>query len=105
MTNMGMLLCFYTKFISSVENWFNAAISTKPEIITDDFEQNFRGLVHMSIFKIFIENEVNLHTLEIESLGYHRYDYKTYLNNTRVNFTKSKFYSQYWKFGTSYLQL
>jgi hypothetical protein len=36
----------------------------------------------MSIFKIFIENEVNLHTLEIESLGYHRYDFKTYLNNT-----------------------
>uniref|UniRef100_U9TZW2 Uncharacterized protein n=1 Tax=Rhizophagus irregularis (strain DAOM 181602 / DAOM 197198 / MUCL 43194) TaxID=747089 RepID=U9TZW2_RHIID len=40
----------------------------------------------MSIFKIFIENEVNLHTLEIESLGYHRYDYKTYLNNTRFQF-------------------
>ncbi|RGB35612.1 hypothetical protein C1646_742145 [Rhizophagus diaphanus] len=57
------------KFIFFVETWISIAIDNlKPENILYDTE-NFKRLVHKSLFKIFIENEVNLNTLEIEISG------------------------------------
>ncbi|RGB26492.1 hypothetical protein C1646_770365 [Rhizophagus diaphanus] len=54
------------KFIFSVEKWFEMTIRTiKPEnrLFT---VSDFIRLIDISLFKIFIENEVYLHTLEIE---------------------------------------
>ncbi|PKC60220.1 hypothetical protein RhiirA1_468353 [Rhizophagus irregularis] len=66
------------KFIFFVETWISIAINNlKPENILYDTE-NFKRLVHMSLFKIFIENEVNLNTLEIEISGSYC---DTYLDN------------------------
>ncbi|CAB5198253.1 unnamed protein product [Rhizophagus irregularis] len=51
------------KFIISVEKWVETAIKPlNPEYRASDI----RKLINISLFKIFIENEVNLHTLEIE---------------------------------------
>uniref|UniRef100_U9UEI4 Uncharacterized protein n=1 Tax=Rhizophagus irregularis (strain DAOM 181602 / DAOM 197198 / MUCL 43194) TaxID=747089 RepID=U9UEI4_RHIID len=63
------------KYMFYVEKWSDDATSTK------HFEQNFMRLVHMSLFKIFIENGVNLRTLEIEigTLDIHCYDYQNIL--------------------------
>ncbi|EXX50633.1 hypothetical protein GLOIN_2v1774252 [Rhizophagus irregularis DAOM 181602=DAOM 197198] len=67
-------------FILFVETWLgNAIYNLKPENILYDSEKKFKRLVHMSFFKIFIENEVNLNTLEIEISGNSKYD--TYLDN------------------------
>ncbi|CAB4422655.1 unnamed protein product [Rhizophagus irregularis] len=41
----------------------------------------FKRLINMSLFKIFIENEVNLHTLEIEISSTHYYNNNKYFNN------------------------
>ncbi|PKC58909.1 hypothetical protein RhiirA1_540802 [Rhizophagus irregularis] len=52
---------FYTeKIISSNEKWSND-IELENRLI---FE--FKRLIYMSLFKIFIENEVNIHTFDIE---------------------------------------
>ncbi|CAB4431927.1 unnamed protein product [Rhizophagus irregularis] len=52
---------------TSVDKWLCSAIrNSKFRIGTDVTELYVKRLVHMSLFKIFIENEVNLHTLEIE---------------------------------------
>ncbi|GES72759.1 hypothetical protein GLOIN_2v1781395 [Rhizophagus clarus] len=69
------------KFIFSVERWFGTAIrNLKPEnrlsLLQDS---DFKRLVHVSLFKIFIENEVNLHTLEIEIFTFH--NYKSYYDD------------------------
>ncbi|CAB5214490.1 unnamed protein product [Rhizophagus irregularis] len=63
------------RYMFYVEKWSDDATSTK------HFEQNFMRLVHMSLFKIFIENGVNLRTLEIEigTLDIHCYDYQNIL--------------------------
>ncbi|CAB4433265.1 unnamed protein product [Rhizophagus irregularis] len=63
------------RYMFYVEEWSVDATSTK------HFEQNFMRLVHMSLFKIFIENGVNLRTLEIEigTLDIHCYDYQNIL--------------------------
>ncbi|GBC06277.1 hypothetical protein RclHR1_06730003 [Rhizophagus clarus] len=39
---------------------------------------NFNRLVHMSLFKIFIENEVNLHTLDIELFSHGDFYYDNF---------------------------
>ncbi|POG71866.1 hypothetical protein GLOIN_2v1774252 [Rhizophagus irregularis DAOM 181602=DAOM 197198] len=85
----NMLLFDYLKFLKYlnthnfilfVETWLgNAIYNLKPENILYDSEKKFKRLVHMSFFKIFIENEVNLNTLEIEISGNSKYD--TYLDN------------------------
>ncbi|GBC22019.1 uncharacterized protein OCT59_023930 [Rhizophagus irregularis] len=58
------------KFIISVEKWVETAIKPlNPEYRASDI----RKLINISLFKIFIENEVNLHTLEIEISGNYYY--------------------------------
>ncbi|EXX70374.1 hypothetical protein GLOIN_2v1871662 [Rhizophagus irregularis DAOM 181602=DAOM 197198] len=58
------------KLYSSVDKWFDYSIrNSKFEIKTYVSEENFKRLVYMSLFKIFIESEVNLHTLEIKALS------------------------------------
>ncbi|PKK63489.1 hypothetical protein RhiirC2_854975 [Rhizophagus irregularis] len=88
LTYDNMLLFDYLKFLKYlntlnfflfVEIWLSIAIDNlKPENILYDSEKNFKRLVHMSLFKIFIENEVNLNTLEIEISGSYC---DTYLDN------------------------
>ncbi|PKK63821.1 hypothetical protein RhiirC2_788371 [Rhizophagus irregularis] len=51
----------------SVAKWFDSARNSKFGIRTGVSEQNFERFITMSLFKIFIENEVNLHTLEIKA--------------------------------------
>jgi hypothetical protein len=56
------------KFISFVRKWFENSFKTLEHINNYDSEFNFERLIHMSLLKIFIENnEVNLHTLYIEA--------------------------------------
>ncbi|RGB29771.1 hypothetical protein C1646_766169 [Rhizophagus diaphanus] len=59
------------KFILSVNGWLESStITPNPEEIIY-LEYDVKGLIDicMTIFKIFIENEVNLHILEIENLN------------------------------------
>src|SRR6266496_1240295 len=67
--------------ISSIENWISSAVvrtlTTEKKLsryfILDDGSHskfNFKKLVNKSLFKIFIENEINLHTLNIEIILY-----------------------------------
>ncbi|PKK58244.1 hypothetical protein RhiirC2_857878 [Rhizophagus irregularis] len=66
------------KFIFSVEKWFETTIRTiKPENRLYSVS-DFIRLIDISLFKIFIENEVYLHTLEIEISGTY---YNTYIDN------------------------
>ncbi|CAB5108330.1 unnamed protein product [Rhizophagus irregularis] len=51
----------------SVAKWFDSARNSKFGIRTGVSEQNFERFITMSLFKIFIKNEVNLHTLEIKA--------------------------------------
>ncbi|PKY16827.1 hypothetical protein RhiirB3_521490 [Rhizophagus irregularis] len=52
------------KFINSVEKWFETVyIISKP---ANGYYLKVFDLVSKSLFKIFIENKINLHTLEIE---------------------------------------
>jgi hypothetical protein len=68
----SFLKYLYTwRVISSIERWFeDTFIISKCE--NRYFLQNtasvysFKRLIHMSLYNLFIENEVNLHTLEIE---------------------------------------
>jgi hypothetical protein len=74
--------------VSSVEKWFEVAIRlSKPGRNTTRYflqdlsfypVSNFKRLINISLFKIIIENEVNLHTLEIEIPN-------TYYNTTYYN--------------------
>ncbi|RGB23164.1 hypothetical protein C1646_774920 [Rhizophagus diaphanus] len=59
------------KFISSIEQWLAdvASIKTKSLYNSEQDFKDFRNLVLMSLFKIFIENEVNLDTLEIKTIS------------------------------------
>ncbi|PKC50656.1 hypothetical protein RhiirA1_485683, partial [Rhizophagus irregularis] len=63
------------KVIISVEKWFETAVGTlKPEnryllLNSNISASNFERLIYMSLFEIFIKNEVNLHTLEIEIIS------------------------------------
>ncbi|UZO26844.1 uncharacterized protein OCT59_019057 [Rhizophagus irregularis] len=52
------------KFITSIEKWFKSAISKNRLVNLSD--------ICVSLFETFIENEVNLHTFEIEILDDHR---------------------------------
>ncbi|RGB41749.1 hypothetical protein C1646_810508 [Rhizophagus diaphanus] len=59
--------------ISCVEMWFEVAVRTsKPgnRYFLKDLGRysvsNFKELINISLFEIFIKNEINLHTLEIE---------------------------------------
>ncbi|PKK57632.1 hypothetical protein RhiirC2_797691, partial [Rhizophagus irregularis] len=52
------------KFINSIEKWFKSAISKNRLVNLSD--------ICVSLFETFIENEVNLHTFEIEILDDHR---------------------------------
>ncbi|CAB5185129.1 unnamed protein product [Rhizophagus irregularis] len=51
---------YIEKIISSIEEWSKDVELENRSI----FE--FKRLIHMSLFKIFIENEVNIHTFDIE---------------------------------------
>ncbi|EXX69366.1 uncharacterized protein OCT59_007910 [Rhizophagus irregularis] len=69
----------------SVEEWFDVAVGDpKPgnRYFLTDLSFNsvtyFKGLISMSLFKIFIDNEIDLHTLEIE-------DSNTYFNTCLNN--------------------
>ncbi|EXX69368.1 uncharacterized protein OCT59_007908 [Rhizophagus irregularis] len=64
------------KFITSIKKWFCTVIG-----ISNPNELDIIGLIDIcvSLFKIFIENEVNLHTLEIEVS--HVIEESTHLNN------------------------
>ncbi|EXX56213.1 uncharacterized protein OCT59_018945 [Rhizophagus irregularis] len=71
--------------ISCVEMWFEVAVRTsKPgnryflKDLSSYSVSNFKKLINISLFKIFIENEINLHTLEIEISSTYYY---TYFNN------------------------
>jgi hypothetical protein len=74
------------EFISSVGKWFeNVVKSSKPEnnyfiqdINLPSKEFNIKRLIHMSLLKIFIENDVNLNTLCIEIYNFS--DYNSYLD-------------------------
>ncbi|CAB4426533.1 unnamed protein product [Rhizophagus irregularis] len=71
------------KIISSIEKWVSTVILRKlmtekwpTNYFTDSrSEFNFIRLTNKSLFKIFIENEVNLNTLEIETISYIYHDY------------------------------
>ncbi|GBC34021.1 uncharacterized protein OCT59_019096 [Rhizophagus irregularis] len=73
------------KFMICVEIWSRNAIRTlKPEryFIYDTYKYSkteFMKLISISLFKIFIENEVTLHTLDID-ISDHRY-YCSYFND------------------------
>ncbi|CAB5212200.1 unnamed protein product [Rhizophagus irregularis] len=55
------------RIISSIEKWSKNAVRTlKPQDRNFNSVSNFRRLIQMSLFKMFIDNEVNLHTLDIE---------------------------------------
>ncbi|PKK61686.1 hypothetical protein RhiirC2_791432 [Rhizophagus irregularis] len=54
------------KIIFSVVRWFEATIRTSNPENGLNLGFNFNRDICVSLFKIFIENEVNLHTLEIE---------------------------------------
>ncbi|PKY21818.1 hypothetical protein RhiirB3_435533 [Rhizophagus irregularis] len=65
------------KLIFSVGKWFESLKLRKLIILNS--ETDFKRLVHKSLFKIIIENEVNLHTFEIEFIPRHFHD--PYLND------------------------
>ncbi|POG73892.1 hypothetical protein GLOIN_2v1873989 [Rhizophagus irregularis DAOM 181602=DAOM 197198] len=60
------------EFIYLVEKWFKSATGIRKQLATTDFEK--LSFICVSIFRIIIiENEVNLHTLEIEKSGFDYY--------------------------------
>ncbi|POG73888.1 hypothetical protein GLOIN_2v1580618, partial [Rhizophagus irregularis DAOM 181602=DAOM 197198] len=60
------------EFIYLVEKWFKSATGIRKQLATTDFEK--LRFICVSIFRIIIiENEVNLHTLEIEKSGFDYY--------------------------------
>ncbi|PKY31406.1 hypothetical protein RhiirB3_448998 [Rhizophagus irregularis] len=61
------------KVISSVGEWWLEGTSKLGSKYF--FQDNFREIICMSLFKMFIENEVNLYTLEIDTY------YNTYCDN------------------------
>jgi hypothetical protein len=65
------------EFIYFVGKWFENFVYTLKPKNNFDLELNFKRLIYVSLLKIFIENEINLHTLciEIHSLR----DYSLYL--------------------------
>ncbi|GBB95374.1 hypothetical protein RclHR1_02520009 [Rhizophagus clarus] len=64
--------------ISSIEKWFKANVRNSNPSERYLSVYDFKILINKSLFKIFIENEVNLHTLEIEISNN---SFNTYLNN------------------------
>ncbi|GBB88219.1 hypothetical protein RclHR1_14770003 [Rhizophagus clarus] len=67
------------RIITSIEKWSEDIVRTlKPEYrysLGDlGMVSNFRRLIQMSLFKIFIENEVNLHTLDVEVFTFFNYN-------------------------------
>ncbi|EXX75969.1 uncharacterized protein OCT59_001195 [Rhizophagus irregularis] len=59
------------KVIFSIEKWSKDVKILKPKSRSIS---NFKRLVHMSLIQIFIENEVKLHTLDIQITNYNCYD-------------------------------
>ncbi|GES72736.1 hypothetical protein GLOIN_2v1881853 [Rhizophagus clarus] len=75
------------RIIYSIENWTKVAVKTlNPESSNPSSIYDFKRLVYMSLFKIFIDNEVNLHTFEIEIIdsyyGYFNGIFELILQNT-----------------------
>jgi hypothetical protein len=86
MFNYPMFLKYLNTYriVFSVNSWFHKTASTsKPgdRSLLGNLDlrsiSNFKRLIHMSLIKIFIDSEVNLHTFEIEITIY----YKTYIDN------------------------
>ncbi|CAB4422632.1 unnamed protein product [Rhizophagus irregularis] len=72
---------------SCVEIWFEVAVKASLKDLSSYSVADFKRLINISLFKIFIENEVNLHTLEIEipniySSKYFNYILEIILQNT-----------------------
>ncbi|RGB32949.1 hypothetical protein C1646_816363 [Rhizophagus diaphanus] len=59
------------KFSTSVRKWFYNAKIKKPDLVEDI--EDTKKLITITLLKIFIENEVNLHTLEININNYITY--------------------------------
>ncbi|GBC10871.1 hypothetical protein RclHR1_09980005 [Rhizophagus clarus] len=58
------------EIISSIESWAEVAVVETLKLNGDLHSVfNFKKLIHLSLFKTFIENEVNLHTFEIEIMN------------------------------------
>jgi hypothetical protein len=56
--------------IFSIEKWFRAAEDRYfVQYLSMQEATNFRSLINKSLFNIIIENEVNLRTFKIETLG------------------------------------
>ncbi|RGB41506.1 hypothetical protein C1646_752063 [Rhizophagus diaphanus] len=61
------------KIISSIERWSKDVIRTLKIEYNSVFK--FKRLIHISLLKIFIENEVNIHTINIQFNNYYLHDY------------------------------
>ncbi|CAB4440143.1 unnamed protein product [Rhizophagus irregularis] len=57
------------KIISSIEEW-----SKDVELENSSSILEFMRLIHMSLFKVFIENKVNIHTFDIQIIHHNWYD-------------------------------
>ncbi|PKY25071.1 hypothetical protein RhiirB3_439863 [Rhizophagus irregularis] len=75
------------KFILSVNKWLESAIITS----NTTNRSNFKVLIDIcaTIFKIFIENKVNLHVLEIENLS--DYYHKCFVNILKLILKNTEF--------------
>ncbi|EXX55539.1 uncharacterized protein OCT59_005902 [Rhizophagus irregularis] len=68
-----LLKYLYTpKIISSIRKWSNNVIENLN--IENNSVTKFKRLILISLIKIFIENEVNIHTFEIQVSHYYYYD-------------------------------
>ncbi|CAB5194255.1 unnamed protein product [Rhizophagus irregularis] len=66
------------KILSPISEWVKNAIKTlKPEKRYTYEVDNFKRLIQILLFKLFIDNEANLHTLEIEIF----YAWNSHLDN------------------------
>ncbi|PKY18156.1 hypothetical protein RhiirB3_430908 [Rhizophagus irregularis] len=66
------------RIVDFIDKWSGDILRTS-KLENRDSESNFKKLIQTSLFKTFIENELNLHTLEIEILT--DFYFISYLNN------------------------
>jgi hypothetical protein len=83
--------------VFSVEKWFIVAVNQPGNRyflhdLNKASESNFRNLIHTSLLKIFIENEVNIHTLDIEIKNHSSYN--SYLDDVLETILQNKNFIQ-----------
>ncbi|CAB5212228.1 unnamed protein product [Rhizophagus irregularis] len=66
------------RIVDFIDKWSGDILRTS-KLENRDSESNFKKLIQTSLFKTFIENELNLHTLEIEILTDFYFISHTYL--------------------------